>query len=116
MTGQDFEQPSRAVSESKKSVSVVRKPSVALAAVRVVVLTVLFTLMGFVVALFLAIVGIVLVNMVRGGGINMIHAYRSVALPAAIGVGAAALILSAISEIRSYRRRKAEARDYLRAA
>ena len=91
----------------------VRKPSILLSVIRVIVLTVLSTLLAFAVSLFLAICGIVLTNMIRGGGINMAAAYRSVALPIAIGVGFVALVVSIIVEVRTYRR---ATERYLRAA
>ncbi len=92
----------------------VRKPSIALSVIRVIVLTIFSAALGFTVSLFLGICGIVLANMVRGGSINMAEAYRSVALPIAIAVGVVALIVNTIMEIRAYRRKSAD--RYLRAA
>ncbi len=83
---------------------------------RVVILTVLFTALGFAIALFFGIVGIVLANMIQGGSISMTHAYRTIALPVAIAVGVATLVITTINEIRTYRRERNKTKDYLRAA
>jgi TRAP-type C4-dicarboxylate transport system permease small subunit len=84
--------------------------------VRVVVTTILLTLLAFVVSLFLAIVGILLVNMFRGGGINMAAAYRQIALPIAIVVLVVAFAATLITEVRHLRRLRAQTTSYRRAA
>ncbi len=94
----------------------VHQPSAVLAIARIVILTVVFTALGFAIALFVGIVGIVLANMIRGGAISMTHAYRTVALPVAIAVGITALVVTTIMEIRGYRKQKARAGDHLRVA
>ncbi len=96
--------------------SAVHQPSAALAVLRIVILTVLFTALGFALGLFFGIVGIVLANMIRGGSISMTHAYRTIALPVAIAVGITALVVTTISEIREYRRERNKVKDYLRVA
>jgi hypothetical protein len=94
-----------------------RKPSVGLLVIRVVVITILAALLTFAVALFLGITGIVLVDMIRGGGINLAAAYRHVALPIAIAALVIALIAALFTEIKHYRRALAAARTgYSRAA
>lgn len=71
-------------------------------------------MLAFLVALFLAIVGILLVSMMRGGGIDMTMAYRVFALPVAITAGVVALAAAIISERRSGRVKPR--REYQRAA
>jgi hypothetical protein len=94
-----------------------RKPSVGLLVVRVVVITILAGLLTFAVALFFGITGIVLVDMIRGGGVNLAAAYRHVALPIAIAALVVALIVTLFTEIKHYRRALAAARaGYSRAA
>jgi uncharacterized membrane protein len=88
---------------------------VALACLRVLIITVLLTILAFAVALFLAVVGILLANMARGGGINMAHAYRHIALPIAIVTACVALVLSMRSELSYVRRQRAQ-RDTRQAA
>lgn len=94
----------------------VRKPSLFMLAVRVVVVTVLVTLLAFAVALLLGIVGMALANAVHGGGISMAHAYRNIALPVASGVLILAFVAMLTLEIKQYRRQRAAAREYQRAA
>jgi hypothetical protein len=94
-----------------------RKPSIGLLVVRVAVITILAALLTFAVTLFFGITGIVLVDMLRGGGINLAAAYRHVALPIAVAALVIALIATLVTEIKHYRRALAAARaGYSRAA
>lgn len=85
-------------------------------AVRVVVVTILVTLLAFAVSLLLGILGIALTNVLRDVDVSMAIAYRNVALPFA---GAVLIIsFSAIltREIREFRRERAATREYSQAA
>ena len=77
---------------------------------RVLLFTVLCTLIAFAVSLLLGIIGVVAGAKLRGGTPNMTVAYREVALPAALAVGAIILISITFMEIRHYRQTKALAR------
>lgn len=76
--------------------------------VRVVILTVLVTMLSFAVGLFLGIVGVVAVNLVGGGHHDMSVAYRFVAFPLAIVGMACALVGMTGMEIRERRRVRQE--------
>src|SRR5512142_509738 len=86
----------------------VRKPNVAVMAVRVVIITLLVTLITFVVSLFLSIVGILITGMIRGGVADMSLAYRSIAFPIAIGAMIVGFVIALVTEIRHYRKVKTE--------
>lgn len=73
---------------------------------RVLLLTFLFTLVGFAVSLLLGILGIVAGAKLRGQVPNMSLAYRSIALPSAAVVGGIVLISSLFLEVRHYRQTK----------
>ena len=73
---------------------------------RVLIFTVLCTLIAFAVSLLLGIVGVVAGARMRGGTPNMAVAYREVALPAALAVGTIILISITFMEIRHYRQAK----------
>ncbi len=81
-----------------------RQPSTALALVRVVVIAVLTTLLSFVVSLFLSVIGIMLVNVSRGGGIDVTIAYRRIAFPIAIAAFVIAFGVVLVLELRHLRR------------
>jgi hypothetical protein len=72
---------------------------------RVLFTTLLFTAAGMGVGLFFGIVGTVVYGMIRGSNIDMTNAYRHVAIPVAITLGAAALIGALVVEVRSQRER-----------
>ncbi len=95
---------------------VVRKPRIVPMILRVAVITALLTLLTFAVTLFLSIVTILLVDMIRGGNINLAMAYRHVALPVAIVALVIALIWTLRVEIRHYRDLRSQYRESLRAA
>lgn len=84
-------------------------------AVRVVVITVLITLFCFAVALFLGIAGIVLVGMIRGGISDLSVAYRHIAFPIAMGAMVVGFVVTLVSEIKHYRRMRAEYDDWKKA-
>lgn len=94
----------------------VRKPKVAMVVVRVVVITVLITLICFAVALFLGIAGILVVGMIRGGISDISLAYRHIAFPIAVGAMTIGFVATLVYEIRQYRRKKAEYVEWRRAA
>lgn len=75
--------------------------------VRVFAMTFLFTLLAFAVALLLSILGTVVYSQVKHVAPNLTFAYRHIAFPFAITVGAIALVLSLGMEVRNYRQRKA---------
>jgi hypothetical protein len=75
--------------------------------VRVVLVTFLFTLLTFALSLLLGSVGLVIAGRLRGLHPIMTVAYRYIALPAALAVGAITLISFTITEIRNYRQTKA---------
>ena len=79
--------------------------SVAGSLVRVVVATLLGTAGGMGVGLFLGIIGTVVYGMIRGGPIDMTNAYRHVAIPVALALGATALVGASILEVRARRTR-----------
>jgi hypothetical protein len=82
----------------------VRKPSAIAMVARIVVLTILSTLFCFAVGLLIGIIGISIANAVRGGGINLTHAYRNIAFPFAM-VGLTAMLAALLVwEVPRYRR------------
>jgi hypothetical protein len=74
---------------------------------RVFAMTFLFTLLSFAVALLLSILGTVVYSQVKHVAPNLAFAYRYIAFPFAITVGAIVLMLLVIMEVRNYRQRKA---------
>jgi hypothetical protein len=75
--------------------------------VRVFAMTFLFTLLSFAVALLLSILGTMVYSQLKHVAPNLTFAYRHIAFPFAITVGAIVLVLSLAMEIRNYRQRKA---------
>lgn len=73
---------------------------------RVFAMTFLFTLLSFAVALLLSILGTVVYSQVKHVAPNLTFAYRHIAFPFAITVGAIVLVLLLAMEIRNYRQRK----------
>jgi cyanate permease len=86
---------------------VVRKPRWYFVPVRVLLVTVIVTLLSFAVSLFLGILGIIIGSWLRGGAPNMAMAYRHIAAPVAIAVGAIVLVSAIVIEVRHYRQAKA---------
>ena len=68
---------------------------------RVLFTTLLFVAGGMAVGLFCGIVGTVIYGMIKGGQIDMTNAYRHIAIPIALLIGAVALVGSAVLEVRS---------------
>ena len=75
--------------------------------VRAFAMTFLFTLLSFAVALLLSILGTVVYSQVKHVAPNLTFAYRHIAFPFAITVGAIVLAVSFGMEMRNYRQRKA---------
>jgi hypothetical protein len=73
---------------------------------RVFAMTFLFTLLSFAVALLLSIMGAVVYAQMKHVAPNLMFAYRHIAFPFALTVGAIVLLLSLGMEIRNYRQRK----------
>jgi len=73
---------------------------------RVLLLTVLFTLLVFVITLFLSILGIVVWAASHGLHPNVATAYRSIAVPVAAVAAPLILIVVLIFELRHYRQAK----------
>src|SRR5689334_14285413 len=93
--------------EMAAEVTAVRKFRWYLVPLRVLLVTILFTLVAFAVSLLLGIVGIVVGAKLRGQVPNLTLAYRDIALPSAAAVGTLVLISSLFLEIRHYRQAKA---------
>jgi hypothetical protein len=74
--------------------------------VRAFAMTFLFTLLSFALALLLSIVGTMVYSQVKHVAPNLTFAYRHIAFPFAITVGAIVLVFSLGMEIRSYRQQK----------
>ncbi len=94
----------------------VRKPNLAMVIVRVVVITVLVTLLSFAVALFLGIAGILLVGMIKGGLSDLSLAYRHIAFPIAMGAMVIAFVVTLVTEVKHYRRQRANYDEWRKAA
>src|ERR1700687_2435716 len=75
--------------------------------VRAFAMTFLFTLLSFAVALLLSIVGTMVYSQVKHVTPNLTFAYRHIAFPFAITVGAIVFVLLLLMEIRHYRQQKA---------
>ena len=75
--------------------------------VRALAVTFLLTVLSFAVALLLSILGTVVYSQVKHVAPNLTFAYRHVAFPFAITVGAIVLVVMLVVEIRNYRQRKA---------
>jgi hypothetical protein len=73
---------------------------------RVLAMTFLLTVLSFAVALLLSILGAVVYSQVKHVAPNLTFAYRHIAFPFAITVGAIVLVLLRVMEIRNYRQRK----------
>lgn len=73
---------------------------------RILLFTFLSTLLSFAVALLLSILGTVIYSQIQHVPPNLVFAYKHVAFPVAVLVGAAALIVTLMVEIRNYRQGK----------
>jgi uncharacterized membrane protein YbhN (UPF0104 family) len=73
---------------------------------RVLAVTVLLTLLAFAIALLLSILGAIVYSQMAHAAPNLPFAYRHLAFPFAISVGAIVLVLSLAMEVRHYRQRK----------
>ena len=73
---------------------------------RVVAVTLLLTLLSFAVGLLLSILGTIVYSQVEHVAPNLPFAYRQIAFPFAITVGAIVLVLSLVMEVRNYRQRR----------
>ena len=73
---------------------------------RVLAVTFLLTLLAFAIALLLSIMGTIVYSRVAHVAPNLPFAYRHLAFPFAISVGAIVLVLSLTMEVRHYRQRK----------
>lgn len=73
--------------------------------VRVLFTTLLFTAGGMGAGLFLGIVGTVVYGIIKGSNVDMSNAYKHVAIPAAIALGAAAFAGALALEVRGRRTR-----------
>src|SRR5215471_8972342 len=71
------------------------------------VLTFLFTLLSFAVSLLLSILGSIVYSAAKHIPPNLPFAYRHIAFPFAISMGAIVLLVSLATEIRRYRQGKA---------
>lgn len=87
--------------------AVVRKPRWYLVPIRVVLVTVIITLLSFAISLLLGILGTVIGSWLRGVPPNMAMAYRHVAAPVAIVVGTIVFVSALVMEVRHYRQSKA---------
>ncbi len=74
---------------------------------RAFLVTFLLTLLSFAVALLLSILGTIVYSQVEHVAPNLQYAYRHIAFPFAIAVGAIGLVVMLTVEIRNYRQRKA---------
>ena len=74
-------------------------------AVRVLFTTLLFTAGGMGAGLFFGIVGTIVYGIIKGSSIDMTNAYKHVAIPVAITLGAAGLITALVLEVRTRRQR-----------
>lgn len=83
-----------------------RGPKLVLVPLRIFLLTFLFTLLSFAAGLLVGIVSLLIATGVRGHTARLTIAYRDVALPAALVVGACALVTSTVMEMRHYRQAK----------
>jgi hypothetical protein len=95
------------MTSAKASPARVRKPHWYLVPVRVLLVTFLMTLLAFAVSMLLSIVGFSIYSWIRSVPPNFGFAYRHIAPPFAVGVGAIVLVLSLMMEIRHYRQAKA---------
>jgi hypothetical protein len=75
--------------------------------VRVLLVTLVLTLLSFAISLLLGIVGLVIGSRLRRVPPNMPFAYRHIALPAAGAVGAVVLVCAIFMEVRHFRQSKA---------
>ena len=73
---------------------------------RVLLTTVVVTLLAFAVSLLLSILGTVVYSQIKHVAPDMPYAYRYIAFPFAITVGVIVLALSLAMEVRHYRERK----------
>lgn len=84
-----------------------RKPRFFLVPVRALLITFILTLLTFAVSLLLGIVGFVIYTHTSGNRVSLALAYRMVAFPAAVIVGAVVLAVTLTVETRRYRQEKA---------
>jgi hypothetical protein len=73
--------------------------------VRVLFTTLLFTAGGMGAGLFFGIVGTIAYAMIKGSSIDMTNAYKHVAIPVAIALGAAAFAGALVLEVRTRHQR-----------
>lgn len=84
-----------------------RQPRLLVAMARALLVAFLLMLVSFAISLLLAIGGLVIAAAIKGTHVDMAFAYRQIAAPVAMVVGAIVLVLSLVLEVRHYRQAKA---------
>src|SRR5271167_702536 len=79
--------------------------------VRVLFTTLLFTAGGMGLGLFFGIVGTIVYGMIKGSNVDMTNAYKHVAIPVAITLGAGALLGALVLEVRARRMPRSNSRS-----
>ena len=75
--------------------------------VRILLITLLFTLLTFAVSLLTGILGVIVLARLKGTQPQLAVAYRSIAVPIAAVAGVIFLVLAIAMEIRHYRQTRA---------
>ena len=70
---------------------------------RVLLVTLVLTLLSFAVTLLLSIVGLVFAGWLHGTSPDLRFAYRHIALPVALVAGSIVFVLALVMEVRHYR-------------
>ena len=73
---------------------------------RVLAFTFLLTLLSFAVALLVSILGTIIYSQIEHIAPNLMYAYKRIAFPIALVVGAIVLVVTSVVEIRNYRQGK----------
>jgi hypothetical protein len=74
--------------------------------VRVFGFTFLLTLLSFAVALLVSLLGTIIYSQMKHVAPNLMFAYKGIAFPIAMSVGAVVLIVTLVVEIKNYHQRK----------
>jgi len=102
--GRDLSSPTRCDVSLMRQIE--RQPRWVGIPARVFAFTILLTLLSFAVALLISILGTIVYSQIEHVAPNLVFAYKHIAFPIALSVGAVVLMVSLVVEIQNYRQNK----------